>query len=467
MKMAWKLTGAVAATALAALGSAAITGVAQGQASPVRHVVVIYLENHSFDNVLGYWCDQLAQHPGGRADGCLGMPPVVTLSDGAVVTPGVDSDTVPNVNHSVQAQVAAMNGGLMNGWQNIPGGSCDAATGYQCISGYEPSQIPNLISLAQHFAISDRTFSMDDSASWGGHLYAVAASLDRFFGDNPIPQKGVTAYPGWGCDSDKVALWRAPNGKLKLMPSCVPDRSVGLRYGGAFEPTQVSQVPTILDRLQAAGLSWKIYGAVKGQAGYGMWDICPTFAACLDTSEDAHLVPDSRFFTDATRGTLPAFSVVTPGGPDFPDACHNKMSMTACDNWVGQLVSAVEASPDWSSTAVFITFDDCGCFYDQVPPPLAPDGTQEGPRVPLIIVSPYARPGYTDTTPTSFAGILAYTEHNFGLQPLGVNDASAYGFADAFDYSQVPLRPVRMITRALPASARHLRLTRALLNDPT
>jgi phospholipase C len=102
-----------------------------------------------------------------------------------------------------------------------------------------------------------------------------------------------------------------------------------------------------------------------------------------------------------------------------------------------------------------------------VPPPLDPAGRQEGPRVPLIIVSPYARPGYTDATATTFAGILAYAEHDFGLSPLGVNDATAYDFKDAFNYSQVPLKPVHMVRRPLPASARRIRITPALAKDPT
>ena len=159
--------------------------------------------------------------------------------------------------------------------------------------------------------------------------------------------------------------------------------------------------------------------------------------------------------------------MVTPGGPDTGASCHNQTSITGCDNWVGQLVSAVEQSPDWSSTTVFITWDDCGCFYDQVPPGTNPDGFAQGPRVPLIIVSPYAKPGYTDTTATTFAGILAYTEHTFGLSPLGANDAAAYPFTNAFDYSQVPLKPVHTVHRPLPASAKRLRLTPALENDPT
>jgi phospholipase C len=448
---------------LACAGALAVPDVTQAQATPIKHVVVIYLENHSFDSLLGYWCDS---QPGRCPDG--GMPSSVKLSNGAVVTPSKDPDTVPSVDHSVASQVAAIDGGKMDGWENITGsqGSCGASTGYRCISGYKPSQVPNITALAQQFAISDHTFSVADSPSWAGHMAMVAASTDQFYGDNPVPAAGVKPGPGWGCDSNRVTLWIGPNGKTQTVPSCVPAKLPGLQFGGAFERTPVSSMPTIMDRLDAAGLTWKLYGATRSQDGY-IWSICPTFAQCLDTSQDANLVPDAQFMTDAAAGTLPSFSVVTPGGPDFLNSCHNGTSITACDNWLGHLVGAVENSPDWSSTAVFITWDDCGCFYDQVSPPTEPDGTQEGPRVPLIIVSPYARPGYTDTTATTFAGILAYTEHTFGLSPLGVNDAGAYDFSGAFNYAQAPVQRVKMADRPLPASAKRIRVTPALKNDPT
>ena len=450
--------------------------------SPIQHVVVIYLENHSFDNLLGYWCDDIAAGTIARTDGCPdgGMPSSVTLSDGSVVTPGVMPDKVPAVNHNVASQLAAMNiqGGVpqMNGWQNIPGGNCDAATGYRCVTGAKPSAIPNITGLAHNFAISDDTFSMADSPSWGGHLYAVTGSLDGFTGDNPGPAKGVTPHPGWGCDSDKVTPWISPTGHRKNEPSCVPDPSLPEAHGGAFKATPVPHIPTIMDSLDAAGLSWRIYGATQpGSAGggglsdgYG-WAICPTFAGCLDTSQRSNLVPSAEFQDDALNGNLPAFSVVTPGGAAFRDSCHNGFSLTACDNWLGSLVSSIEDGSDWGSTAVFITWDDFGGFYDQVPPPanLNASGQQAGPRIPLIIVSPYAKPGYTDTTPTTFAGILAYTEQTFGLPPLGANDARAYNLSGAFDYSQTPLKPAHIVTRPVPYWATHLKLTKAMLNDPS
>jgi phospholipase C len=192
--IARRLVGRIGTAKLAAetmLGMLACTGACprlppQAQATPIRHAVVIFLENHSFDSLLGFWCNA---HPGRCPDG--GMPSSVRLSNGAVVTPFTDPDTVPNVNHSVASQVAAIDGGKMDGWQNIPGSTCDAATGYRCVSGYQPAQIPNITSLAQDFAISDHTFPSGDSASWAGHMDIVAASADHFYGDNPVPAESV------------------------------------------------------------------------------------------------------------------------------------------------------------------------------------------------------------------------------------------------------------------------------------
>jgi phospholipase C len=434
--------------------------------TPIKHIVVVDLENHSFDNVLGYWCNA---NPGRCPAG--GMPAKVTLSDGAVVTPTVTPDTVPQEAHDVAAELLAMNGGKMNGWQNVSG--CAASTGYSCISGYKPSQIPNLTKLATSFAISDRTFSMEDSPSWGGHLYVAIASLDGFSGDIPVYNSSIGAPPegpGWGCDSNKVTTWyNAAHKAVSNVPSCIPDPALKVANGGAFAPTPVPYVPTIFDRLDAAGLSWKIYGTPKPatytpKSEYA-WSICPSLADCLYTAQDKNLVDASQFATAAAAGTLPAYSVVVPGTGDINASCHNLDSMGICDNWVGQLMNAVQDGPDWSSTAVFITFDDCGCFYDQVPPGKNPDGTQQGPRLPMIIVSPYARPKFTDDTAATFASILAYTEHNFGLAPLGVNDAKIYDYADAFNYAQAPLKPVGMVRQKLPRSAYEIRLSAAQFGD--
>jgi phospholipase C len=393
------------------------------------------------------------------------MPSSVRLSHGGVVIPGIMPDLVPKVSHSVASEQKAIDGGRMDGWGQVKG--CTVRTGYACIGGYTPAQVPNLATLARRFAISDRTFSMADSPSWGGHLYAVMAQLDGFLGNNPSPQRGVKPRQGWGCDSKRVTQWRAPGGTVQRVPSCVPRYSLRKRNGGAFEPTPVKHAPTILDRLRGARLSWRIYGQPKPAGnrtrGFGyVWDICPSFAECLYTHQKNNNVPSSTFVDDARAGKLPSFAIITPGGQDTKFAEHNNMSMTAGDDWLGQIASAVMNGPQWKSTALFITWDDCGCFYDQVPPRTNPDGTRQGPRTPLIIVSPYAKHGYTDTTPATFAGILAYTEHTFGLNPLGVNDKRAYRFTNAFDYRQRPLGPARMVYRPWPRDAYHVDMKQAM-----
>jgi phospholipase C len=430
----------------------------------VRHIVVLYLENHSFDNVLGFWCNA---HPRRCPDG--GMPSVVKLSNNTLVKPTVTPDIVPNVSHSVGSQQRAINGGQMDGWQKIQG--CTASDNFACISGYKPAQVPNVVRLANRFAISDRTFSMADSPSWGGHLYAVMGSLDGFKGENPVPAPGVKPGKGWGCDSKLVTPWVGPNGHVSKVPSCVPDFSLGLANGGAFRPTPVKHAPTILDRIHHAGLSWRIYGqptpppaASPTARGYG-WDICPSFAECLFTGQKANNVPTTSFIKNAQSGHLPNFSIVTPGGIDAKLSEHNGFSMTAGDDWIGQIASAVMQGPQWRSTALFITWDDCGCFFDQVGPGTNPDGTAQGPRTPLLIVSPYARKGFTDTNPTTFEGILAFAERTFGLKPLTVNDAQAYAFTTAFNFKSPAFTPARMVYRPWPPDAYHVNLKEA--NDDT
>jgi hypothetical protein len=319
---------------------------------------------------------------------------------------------------------------------------------------------------------------MADSPSFGGHLYAVAASIDGFTGNNPHPHTGVTPGPGWGCDSNLDASWVPSLGApLQQVPSCVPDPSLNpstYPFGGAYRATPVGYVPTIMDRLNNAGGSWRLYtsgvttAGGTGSGGTYTWAICPSFAECLDTPNRMNMVPVTNFVTDAKNGTLPNFSVVLPqGSGTLPTSQHNGTSMAAGDNWIGAVASALEQGPEWKSTALFITYDDCGCFYDQGIPRRNPDGTWQGPRSPLVIVSPYARHSYTDTTHTTFAGILAFVERNFRLAPLGPNDRDAYDFSNAFNYRQAPRRPVRMVIRPLPPSAKRIRITQAMLDDPT
>ena len=438
------LSGSFSPTATRA--DAAITG-----PTPIKHVVIIYQENHSFDNVLGKLC-VLDSRCDGVTQGALPGGRIKDLTRAR--------DIVVSANHSKSAQIRAINGGKMNGFDEPD--YCAASKGYPCYTQYDPGQIPNLAALARRFVISDRTFSMNPIPSWGAHLELVAGQLDGFTGTLPRPTSQSTGLRGWGCDSNREALWQSgPTAPARYVPSCVPDFNLNPvihPYGGAYRPTPVKFVPTIMDRLNATGRSWKLY--VSGQAPYG-WAICPTFAECLYTSQHAHSVPTDQVTSDAESGRLPNFSIVLPAGSNSQ---HNLDSMAKGDNWIGSVVGAIQSGPDWRSTAIFITYDDCGCFYDHVAPPVAGWGIRE----PMVIISPYAKPGYTDSRNASFASMLAFTEHVFRLQPLAARDANAYDYAQSFNFKRAVMQRTQITHTPISAQEhRYLKAHPADPDDPT
>jgi phospholipase C len=425
-------------------GSQGATGAPSGD--PIRHIVVILQENHSFDNVLGYWCKVRARCNGATSG---------RLASGRVIALREARDHVVYVQHGDKAHLWAWHRGQMNGFSRILG--CGQRHDYACYTQYRPRDIPDLSRLARHFVVDDRIFETDGVPSWGSHLeLATGGTLDGFTGDNPTRPVGAPLM-GWGCDSGLDAPWRsAPTAAIQLEPSCVPDQN----GNGPYRPSPVQWVPTIMDRLGAAGRSWKLYSILPSMGaqgytagGYG-WAICPTFADCLDSSQDANNVPLFNVIDDARAGTLPDFSVVTPSSKLSQ---HNSYSMLTGDNYIGQIMSALMQGPEWSSTAVVITYDDFGGFYDHV---ASPDGT-DALRLPFVIVSPWAKPGYTDHSYGTLSSIDAFVEHTFGLQPLDGKDAAAYDLQNAFDFSQTPLSAIPMTHTAVPARER-----RAIARQP-
>jgi phospholipase C len=415
--------------------------------TPIKHVVIIYQENHSFDNVFGRMCAA-----SGRCDGATEG----TLPDGSTIPLPTSPDVVPSAGHRTKAQAKAIDGGKMDGFANV--GHCGESNGYRCMSQFNPSQIPNLSQLAQSFVLSDQTFQTASVPSFGAHIELVSAGLDGFTGDPPDRRKDVPPGKGWGCDSHLDAAWRAsPDGRISFQPSCVPDYRLDpsrYPYGGPYRRSRVKPMPTIMDELNRVGLNWKLYTGAPGN-GY-LWAICPTFAQCLYTGDRRRQVATAQVVDDAKSGSLANFSVVLP---TVRVSQHNDGSMRAGDNWIGRVVSAVEHGPDWRSTAVFITYDDCGCFYDHVPPPQG-----LGIRTPMVIVSPWARAGTVDSTQASIASMLSFTEHNFGLPPLNDTDGMAYDYENAFDFSQAPLAPVPMTRSKLSPRARAV--SRHPVEDP-
>jgi phospholipase C len=433
------LVGMTAGVALL-LGLTAVASAHQARGQ-IRHVVVIYQENHSFDNVFGRFCVRTNRCDGTRTG---------KLPGGRAIRLRRSPDLVPAVGHTGTAQKAAINGGRMDGWESDISG-CARRKNYACLSQFGPGQIPNLTRLARNFSLSDRTFYTDSVSTWGAHLELVSGTLDGFVADR-IPHATRTSLnnAGWGCDSRMDTGWRPlPGAPITQEPACVPDYGLGsvrYPYGGAYRPTPVHHVPTLMDELDRAGLSWKLYTATApGRSGYGL-AICPTFAGCLYTSQHRNLVEHRAVLEDAKRGHLPNFSIVLP---TWKTSQHNLESMALGDNWIGKVVSKIEHGPDWRSTAILISYDDCGCFYDHVPPPKG-----MGIRTPMVMVSPWVKPGYVDSRVTSIASVMAFTERTFGLPALTSRDAAAYSYRHAFDFHQPPLKPVPMSKSKIPRAER-------------
>jgi hypothetical protein len=398
--------------------------------TPIRHAVVIYQENHSFDEVLGAVCRQ-RPIPCNAVDSstkptsaAFAVSRAVTLADGAIVRNTRSPDVVPAVHHSPASQRL----GIANQWDRIQG--CRPATGYACITHYVPSQIPNLSTLARTFAVSDATYAAGHAASFGAHVEIGAGTDDGFLGSNPVASRSGAAVigHGWGCPSDKDARW-SPAGSTKVFfePSCVPE----IDGSGAYRPTPVPSVTSIMQQLGAAGLTWKIYNGTVAQAPFrdGRWNFCNYFAWCWDNRHARRYNPATAVIeSDAAEGTLPNVAFVPASNGTSQ---HNGSSMAQGDNYLGALMTALEHGPDWSSTAVFITYDDCGCFYDHVKPPAG-----LGLRNPMVIASPWVDPGSTDsTTAVQPYSMLAFIDHNFGLPPLTPEVARAYDYAKAFDFN--------------------------------
>jgi phospholipase C len=269
----------------------------------------------------------------------------------------------------------------------------------------------------------------------------MAATDAGFYGNNPGPGTSIRLGPGWGCNSRYDAQWIDDAGNNVFVPSCIPD-TLGR---GPYRPSPVPYEPTIVERMEQAGLSWKLYSAEgpknSGQGSGYLWAPCTYFYTCFNTLRDKW-VPSGKFDRAAETGKLPKLSLITPR---LASSQHNGRSMAAGDNWIGALVSAVMNGPQWLETTIFITWDDPGGFYDHVPPPAG-----RGIRIPMVIVSPYAKAGFTDHTFATYASMLAYIEHTFGLNPLTSQDANAYDFSNSFDYTQVPIGAVRNVIRRIP-----------------
>ena len=413
---------------------------------PIKHIVFLVKENRTFDNYFG-------KFPG--ANGAT----TGKLSDGGTVTLGKMPDKVsPDISHAWAAALTAYGDGGMDRFDLIPGAIAGSNNYVQATE----ADIPNYWALAKEFALSDNFFSSLHGPSFPNHLYTIAAQSGGVE-DNPGKQSPTPAPTVGGCptatscpepgeaglDPDNVT----PLTQKKGVWGCDADPKVRVpmldQEGDVIDVYPCLDFPTLGDELSAAGVSWKMYApgnggddaGFQGSAGY-IWTVYDAIRHIRASPEwKQHVVTTDQFVIDAKAGNLPAVSwISTPS----PVSEHPPASTCVGENWTMTLLQAIAAGPDWNDTAVFITWDDFGGFYDHVAPTQL-DKFGLGFRVPLLVVSPYAKKGFVDHTQAEFSSVLKFIETDFTLPPLTERDKAAVDMTQIFDFTQPP-RPLPPLT---------------------
>ena len=380
----------------------------------IQHVVFIIKENRSFDEYFGTF-------PG--ANGAT----TATLSTGQVITLGHTPDKATHdMGHEWTDSHNDIDSGRMDRWDLEA--NCSVNGDNLCLTQMYQSDIPNYWAYAQNYALADETFSSVESGSYPAHLMLVSGSSQSTI-DNP--RSSTTGQ--WGCDA--VAGTNVP----------------ALLSNNALSSTFPCFNATTLGNLaDAAGVSWKAYTSIPGENGY-VYNPFRSFSTIYgQTDWTTKVVSESTFVNDALAGQLPAISWVTPPGAVTD---HPPQSTCRGENWIVQTINAIMQGPadQWNSTAIFLTWDDFGGFYDHVTPPFR-DQYGLGIRVPMIVISPWVIPGVYHTQ-TEFESVLHFMEETFSLPNLGGADMLANDFQDAFDYTQTPLPPLVLNVRTCPIAA--------------
>ena len=414
-----KLSIAIAAVALVAVLVAydvEITMAPPQKPDPIQHIIVVMQENRTFDNYFWTWPGQVGYNatlcmpltPGDPSAGCM-QPKLTTKTALATDLP-----------HDWTSSWTAYNNGSLNGFLTAANGNSEV------MDYYDNSSIPNLWTYASDYVLADQFFSSAKSYSQPNHWYMIAGQ------------------------APEVSLFQ---GETQEKNACYDAQTKQLTWSTCAYINQAQEIQTMADLLTANGISWKYYdapiaqGATLAEAVKGTCKGCDAFnywnpldaknSSYNDPAYTQNIVAREQLFWDLGNGTLPQVSWVIPSAPisDHPPA-----NITLGMWWITDIVNSVMQSKYWQSTAIVVTWDDYGGFFDTVVPPTV-DGYGLSFRVPALIISPYAKTGYLDNTVYSFESTLKFIESTFNLPSLTDRDASANNLLNAFDFSAQPGAP--------------------------
>jgi len=376
--------------------------------TPIKHVVFLILENRSFDNVFG-------TYPGANG--------ATMADDHGVMRPLTHAplQRAHDLPHCYNCNVASIDGGLMDGFNQT-----DAADEF-AFTQFHKADVSAYWSWAHDYALADRFFASAIGPSFPNHMYSIAATSGGAL-DNPwqppptlveMQQQGYAK--SWGCDiaRDGYVEIVDPEGYLVKVSPCFDFQTEG-------------------DLLNAKRIPWSYYAATNAQLGY-IWSAYSAIDRYRSDPElwAKHIRPVDDVIRDISADRLPPVTWITPR---FQLSQHPEYNFCWGQNWTIQVVNALMDSAAWKDTLLVMTWDDFGGFYDHVPP-VRLDDNGLGIRVPAMVISPYARPGYVDHTTYEFSSVLRFIEDNWGLTQLTRRDRIADGLGGALDFSQTPSKP--------------------------
>ena len=446
----------VAGIALVACSGGGSSSTAAG-AGKIQHVVVIMQENRSFDSYFG-------TYPGADGIPMADGQPTVCSPDpttGQCVKPFHDPNDVNGGGpHGAANAKADINGGKMDGFvgqvrsaakncldTNNP--ACSGSGDSDVMGYHDNREIPNYWTYAHNFVLQDHMFEPNSSWSLPAHLFMVSEWSARCTQlGNPM-----------SCQNALDAPQPPPN---FLGPGIKPGTPVP-------RPNYAWTDMTYL--LHKHGVSWRYYVAEGTQPDCeddtaltcpahgqnpgtpGIWNPLPWFDTVHEDNQRGNIQEASKLVEAARRGTLPAVSWVVPNGRASE---HPPSPISNGQAWVTAVVNALMRSPNWSSTAIFVAWDDWGGFYDHVVPPHV-DENGFGLRVPALVISPYAKRGFIDHQTTSFDAYNKFIQDLFlngdRLDPAtdgrpdprpGVRETlpQVGDLMKVFDFSQKPRPPL-------------------------
>jgi phospholipase C len=365
----------------------------------IDHIVFVVKENRSYDSYFGRYPKGDGVTVGRTLHGYrrLGRMPNVQ----------------PDLRHDRNAMVRDIHHGRMNGFSAMPHPLWAYTAAYR-------SLIPAYWAYADQYTLADRMFSSMAGPSLPNHLYSVAAQSAGMVDD-----RGYSGY--WGCDApptQRVPVWR--DGHLRFVFPCFRIDSLGTE-------------------LTRHNVSWRAYGPVTGEQGSG-WVGYEAIRGVRKTALWKHVHTWLQFGADIKHGRLPHVSWVIP---QYRYSEHPPTSVCAGERWTTKLVNQIMRSPEWSTTLIVLTYDEPGGFYDHASVPTL-DHLGYGPRVPMLVISPFAKPGFIDHHTYDLTSVTKLISLKYHLPMLSRREANATPITNSLQ-DTAPTPPLILPRRSCPA----------------